>query len=107
MIERTRTNQQRIGVRYFRGLRSQVGYLHRMLERSRCFLGQEMEQVRIDIRQLDQRDGRDEMEDFLKQIDQTVTTDDEQSADEEIEVVPCHDSCEDAGLGKRDGRISD
>ena len=47
------------------------------------------------------------MEDFLKQIDQTVTTDDEQSADEEIEVVPSHDSCEDAGLGKRDGRISD
>ena len=77
-----------------------------MLERTRRFLGQEMEQVRIDIRQLDQRDGRDEMEDFLKQIDQTVTTDDEQRADEEIEVVPCHDGGEDTGLGKRDGRIS-
>ena len=105
MVEGAGTYQQGIGTDGFGGFGCEVRDLHGMLEGTRSTFSQRVQQLRVDIRQFDQRDRRDETEELLEAVDQAVTTDREQAADEEIEVHPRIDGREDACLRKGEGRV--
>ena len=89
------------------GFCCEVGHLHRVLERSRCLLGKRVEEFRVYVGQFDQRNGRDEPEGFLEEINQSVATDSQKRADGKPEVHPKVDGRPDSGLGEGNGRIGD
>ena len=88
VIQSAGAHQQRVGTDSLGCFRRKVRHLHRMLEGAGSTLCKHVKQFGVDVRQFDKRDGRDETEQFLKHINQTVASYREQAADEEIEIHP-------------------
>ena len=76
-----------------------------MLESAGGTFCERVEQFGVDVGEFDKGDGRDETEEFLETVYQTVTADGEQAADEEIEVHPRIDGREDACLREGEGGV--
>ena len=99
VIEGTCADKERMCANDFRSFGSQVRDLHGVLERTRGFLRQGVQELGVDIREFNQSKRRDETEHFLKGEDESVATDGEQTGDEEIEIRPRFDSVPRTGLG--------
>ena len=105
MVKGACTDEKRISADGLCRLCCEVRDLHRVLESAGGFLCERVQEVGVDIRQLDQSNRGDKTEDFLKGVDQSVTTDSEEAADSEIEVHPEIDRGPGVCLRKSDGGI--